>query len=93
MPRLPGIADQRQQRRHVAPVVRARELQVGDLHPHSGALTDANGLAYCVEHMVGLIADVRGIGGAVLAQDAGQGQQLLAPGIVARRGEQPGGHA
>ena len=66
---------------------------MGDLHPHSGTLADANGLANCLEHVVGLVPDVRGIGGAVLAQDSCQGQKLLALRVVARRCEQPAGHA
>ena len=66
---------------------------MGDLHPDSGVFADADCLAHRIEHVVGLVADVRGVGGAVLAQYARQGQQLLALGIVARGGEQPGGHA
>ena len=52
-------------RRGAAPVVDAGELQVRDLHVHAGGLGDGDRLAHGVEDVVGLVAHVRGVGGAV----------------------------
>ena len=55
-----------------------------DLHVHAGGLGDRDRLAHGLEALVGLVAHVRGVGGAVAPQHAGEGMDLGGVGEVAR---------
>ncbi len=50
-----------------APVVHAGQLQMRDLDVDARGLADRDRLAHRLEDLVGLVADVRGVGASVLA--------------------------
>src|SRR6267378_2619488 len=87
-PATTGRGDLLEHAAGAAPVVDTGELEVGDLHVNAGRLRDGDRFADGLAAVVGLVANVRRVRGAVAAEHARQRQDLGAVGMAAGSGEE-----
>ena len=85
-PARAGRIDNAEELFGAAPAVDPRKLQMGDLNMDSAALADVDGFGDRLVDGVRLVADMRGIAGAMLFQDVAERADLVGLGIERRAG-------
>ena len=88
-----GAVDHAQDAVHLAPVLAARGLHVGDLHRHPAPLADRDGFLGRLLERGRLAPDVREVEPAAARHAAGEPHQLVRVAVDAGRVHEPGGEA